>query len=636
MGPEDPLPLPEAFAGRPAEDFVDSLLNFITSSTLLQNLCGGVHILDFLTRRPDLYSSILPEDWREWFRKRDIMDILDVLMRHDLTNWYPNTQPNCLDDHLKHDDNLPPRTLIQYIKAVRSHSLNRDHLARRPETSEARRKNTLSRDVAVGMKVKKIEEVSHFACYIDRLTQELVSHDTEITHLVDFGSGQNYLGRALASRPYNKQVIALESKAHNITGAKKYDEMARLTEKPLVTRNKKQYRTEQTGFPSMPTGSIAEQTARELCTVKNNSLETPFVTTEPKFVETETVPSKSSASTEERGSVQYVEYLIKDGDLQPVLKRLFEQPQLKISFSEGDKVRRTSSRPEDDPDNRMTKPVSPRLLVVSLHSCGNLIHHGIRSLLLNPTVAAVALVGCCYNLVTERLGSPTYKLPTLRSKHPRLEQTSAAFDPHGFPMSERLCQFEHQYGKGIRLNITARMMAVQAPQNWGFADSERFFTRHFYRALLQRIFLDYGVVEAPKRGDDLAEGKEQDDPHVSTNPIIIGSLRKSCYTSFVSYVRGALQKLSNDSDFGLLVQEKLGSISDEEIRRYEHDFMDKKHEISVLWSLMAFSASVMEAVMVIDRWLFLEEQDCVQQCWVEPVFSFRHSPRNLVVVGIKK
>jgi hypothetical protein len=51
---------------------------------------------------------------------------------------------------------------------------------------------------------------------------------------------------------------------------------------------------------------------------------------------------------------------------------------------------------------------------------------------------------------------------------------------------------------------------------------------------------------------------------------------------------------------------------------------------------MAFSAGVVEAVIVVDRWLWLKEQKEVEHAWVEPVFEYKHSPRNLVVVGIKK
>jgi len=246
--------------------------------------------------------------------------------------------------------------------------------------------------------------------------------------------------------------------------------------------------------------------------------------------------------------------------------------------------------------------------------------------------------GCCYNLITERLGPPTYKLPSLRSNHPRLTQTAEAHDPHGFPMSARLCNQDTSSGKGVRLNITARMMAVQAPQNWGKKDSEDFFKRHFYRALLQRIFMDKGIVPAPAPAD--VENNNGSPLGWSagggTAPIILGSLRKSCYESFVSYVRGALEKLVNDPTRGEQFTEKMASMSDEEIRGYEADFKERGKELSVMWSLMAFSAGVIEAAIVVDRYLFLKEQDEIADAWVEPVFEFKHSPRNLVVVGIKK
>jgi len=192
-------------------------------------------------------------------------------------------------------------------------------------------------------------------------------------------------------------------------------------------------------------------------------------------------------------------------------------------------------------------------------------------------------------------------------------------------MSEKVGTYD---GDGIRLNITARMMAVQAPQNWTAKESDAFFTRHYYRALLQKVFLDRGVVSRLKAGDD-----EMD----STEPVIIGSLRKGCYGSFVSYVRGALEKLGGDEVRGPIVLGKMGSISDDEIAEYSKRYGGLKKELSVTWSLMAFSAGVVESLIVVDRWLFLREhQDLVKDTWVEAVFDYHQSPRNLVVVGIKR
>ena len=315
---------------------------------------------------------------------------------------------------------------------------------------------------------------------------------------------------------------------------------------------------------------------------------------------------------QKQGSIQYIESLIQDGDLSMMLSRP-RQSQASLSACH-----------------------NSQLLVISLHSCGNLLHHGLRSIVLNPSVKAVAMVGCCYNLVTERLGPPTYKIPSLRCSNQRVENASTACDPHGFPMSDRLATYEHEYGEGIRLNITARMMAVQAPQNWTPEESEAFFTRHFYRALLQKIFVDRGVVGRPNYEVKEAYCSSPRGWTSKGQPIILGSLRKACYSSFVTYVRGAMDKLREDSVQGPRIARYMHDLTDEDIANYEAGFKSKKKELSVVWSLMAFSAGVVESIIVVDRWLYLKEQELIKECWVEPIFDYKKSPRNLVVVGIKK
>jgi hypothetical protein len=255
---------------------------------------------------------------------------------------------------------------------------------------------------------------------------------------------------------------------------------------------------------------------------------------------------------------------------------------------------------------------------------------------MNDSVKAVAMVGCCYNLVTERLGPPTHKLPALRPPHPRLDETSSTCDVNGFPMSNHMLTYKNGLEEGVRLNITARMMAVQAPLNWTAMECEDFFTRHFFRALLQRVFLDRGVIECPKSPDDVVGGSSPRGWSGSGHPIIIGSLRKSCYASFPSYVRCAVEKIGENSEIGRLIKEKFKGLTDEDLHDYELNYEHKKHELSLIWSLMAFSATVIESVIVVDRWLYLQEQSTVRESWVQTVFEYSQSPRNLVVVGIKR
>jgi hypothetical protein len=678
MGPDSPLPLPAEFSN--VDDYVDSLLEFSTSSWMLQTLCGGVHILDFYTRSPELYPTILPQSWRAWFKDRDIMDILDLLMREDLAQF--NTKTPGFEWR---GGPPPPEELLQYIRDVRKHLLGREFPP--PNSGLKPQKANIARHISIGMKVKKVHEVDNFARYVDRLTADIAaSGKEEITHLVDFGSGQNYLGRALAATPYSKHLVAVESRPHNIEGAKEMDMKAKLVSKPISIVNKKEYRakmrknkngnkSEDDQVPHQNETSNdpdSDQIVSSPVPVTKNQASSGTICDEdgcaPADKDGASGKPKSATTNlqiyiDGRGSVQYVEHIIKDGDLGPVIDQIVDTTKVHEDAPTTIVVK--------NPLETVPKTSEVNAMVMSLHSCGNLVHHGLRSLLLNPSVSAVAMVGCCYNLVTERLGPPTYKLPTLRPNHPRLMSTANAFDPHGFPMSEKLAEYPLPYlrspsmdgseetPKGVRLNITARMMGVQAPYNWGRSDSELFFTRHFYRSLLQRIFLDCGVVSAPVSEDGLVGSAVSANGHTSKvnwtppngrgpgissdgtcTPLTIGSLRKFAYSDFVSYVRAAVAKLIAPNSFcdidPRFIAEKMRDLSDDDIRDYEARYEKKKHELSVMWSLMAFSAGVVEAVIVTDRWLWLKEQEEVEQAWVEPVFEYAMSPRNLVVVGIKK
>ncbi|KAJ2971955.1 hypothetical protein NUW58_g9288 [Xylaria curta] len=592
MIPSQPLPYQDCWAT--PEDYVDNLLQFVTTSDTFQILCGGVHVLDFFTSEPGLFSTVVPGEWQPWLLQSDPMRLLDILMREDL-------------DSLQ--DPQPPESLAKYIKDIRRFSLSREFPLREEKLPK------LTWQMSVGMKPKKVHEVRNFANYVDQLASDIEENfDNNITHFVDFGSGQNYLGRALASAPYNKQFVAVEGRGHNIAGAKELDVIARVAEKPKIMRNKKLWMQQ--------LDSMTPEDQRDERALKRAA---QAIKTSEKYAADLRPRNEHDAiytPEEGKGFIRYIEGRLESGDLTDVTDQL-------SSTHLGSTV----------------APTDLRLMAVSIHSCGNLSHHGIRSLIVNPAVQAIAIVGCCYNLLTEKLGPPTYKhpymRPSLQALNGRVVRESAKHDPHGFPLSDRLCTYRDD---GIRLNITARMMACQAPYNWTEAESDGFFTRHFFRAVLQKIFLDRGVISKVyhdgTRAEDRTESSSPSPFNVSTNPVILGSLSKSCYKSLHAYVRGAITKLtasSNSREQRDIIKERLSVITDEEIARYERQYGPRKRELSAIWTLMAFSAVVVESLIVTDRWLFLKQHsDVVQDCWVETVFDYRQSPRNLVVVGVKK
>lgn len=187
-------------------------------------------------------------------------------------------------------------------------------------------------------------------------------------------------------------------------------------------------------------------------------------------------------------------------------------------------------------------------------------------------------------------------------KQTMLEEASNIIgDPDGFPISQRLTS------NSISLNITARMMACQAPYNWTSESSSNFFKRHFYRALLQRIFLDKGVLD-------------------SREPIIIGSLRKRSYASFYDYVHDAIEKILVGNSTDEKVKDRirladLHKISQEEVGKYEVAYSRGLKHLSIIWTLMAFCAGCVESLIVVDRYLFLKESGVVRDIRIEPAFE---------------
>lgn len=615
MIPDKPLPYTGDFSS--PDEYIENLLEFVTTSGIFQVFCGGVHILDFFTTEPSLFSHTIPEEWRPFLLECDIMLLLDLLVREDL------------DAFTYEGEHQPPESLIKYIRTLRELSLSRKFAPPAGAAALPR----LPRNVSKGMNVKKTHEVQNFAGYVTRLSEDISGRPGgygPITHFVDFGSGQNYLGRALASEPYNLSVVAVEGRDHNVAGAKLLDIGSGLAVKPQVMRNKKKWmqvlELAGPGYKENPERLAAA--LREVAGEEASDFRTKL----------EVGATAAYENTPNMGSVQYISGRLDSGDLTEVIAGIDRK-----------------SLPEEQGEEKLN------LMAVSIHSCGNLSHHAIRSLLLNDDVRAVAVVGCCYNLLTERLGPPTYKhpclRPSLRAINARVVRESAKRDPEGFPMSNR---FSTYGGEGVRLNITARMMACQAVQNWSREESDAFFTRHWYRAVLQKIFLDRGVVTKVPHAESLAsdaggnpataEGTDTDantaakDPpsalEASTSPVIIGSVPKSSYNSFRTYVHAAVDKLCANSEYkvqGEQMRSKMNGLTDEQIDEYEQQYLPRKKEVAVTWSMMAFSAIVVESLIVSDRWTFLKEQsEVVDDVWVEPVFDFKQSPRNLVVVGIKK
>jgi hypothetical protein len=115
------------------------------------------------------------------------------------------------------------------------------------------------------------------------------------------------------------------------------------------------------------------------------------------------------------------------------------------------------------------------------------------------------------------------------------------------------------------------------------------------------MFLDQGVVSKPHFSPAL-RNKRNNITKESTNLVIVSSLRKGCYNSFTTCVYRAIVKLTADPNQGMEISRKIASITDKEIKEYALRYSPRKKELSIMRSLMAFSARVVESLIVVDRW----------------------------------
>ncbi|XP_066928761.1 probable methyltransferase-like protein 25 isoform X2 [Clytia hemisphaerica] len=99
-------------------------------------------------------------------------------------------------------------------------------------------------------------------------------------------------------------------------------------------------------------------------------------------------------------------------------------------------------------------------ILTGLHACGDLTTSAIKTFVKEKDFRAICIVGCCYNLISEK----------------------------GFPISE--------YGKKCGLNFgkSEKMLACQCPSRW-LNTGQTLNKSLLYRAILQKIFKDLGFPD---------------------------------------------------------------------------------------------------------------------------------------------
>ncbi|KAI8374354.1 methyltransferase domain-containing protein [Radiomyces spectabilis] len=229
-------------------------------------------------------------------------------------------------------------------------------------------------------------------------------------------------------------------------------------------------------------------------------------------------------------------------------------------------------------------------LVCGLHACGDLSSMILRLFAESSEVSCMVNVGCCYHNLT--------------CEDDEIETDDAA-PIYGFPMSQALA--------GYKMGTTARVLACQSPWRWAEQKkgSHVSFLHHFYRALLQKMFVEKGLST------------------VSTPPVL-GRMHKR--KGFTDYIQTALRRLDMPAE----------TISEEESNEYLEEYVSKRvdKQLVVLWMLRVLLAPVLESIVLVDRYLYLKEAiasstNPQKGVWMFPLFDLSASPRNVVFIASK-
>ncbi|KAG1179940.1 hypothetical protein G6F70_008476 [Rhizopus microsporus] len=218
-------------------------------------------------------------------------------------------------------------------------------------------------------------------------------------------------------------------------------------------------------------------------------------------------------------------------------------------------------------------------LVTGLHTCGDLSPTIFRLFTESDKISCMVNVGCCYNALT----------------------------PSGFPMSSLLRE------KKMELKSTARVLACHSPSRWleGEPCIEA-FDNYFFRALLQEMLVERELSDI-------------------NDPPILGRIKQN--KEFTSFVAASLKRLKLPPD----------TITEQEARDHYLKAKEKQadKQFVTLWTLRALLASIVESIILVDRWLYLEESVSSLEnsqhkgVWAYPLFDQVASPRNVVYVASK-
>ncbi|KAM0937295.1 putative Methyltransferase domain-containing protein [Dioscorea sansibarensis] len=507
------------------------------------------------------------------------------------------------------DQDYWPLSLQEFLRNLRSLVLRREQ-----ELSHSifpyLRVSSLGTVLTQGMNMKKKHEVEILAAVTNAIASGVGAQK-----IIDVGSGQGYLAQALSFH-YQLVVIAIDATLHHadVTNAR-----AERIKKHYVAKWRKSHQ-----------GNVHVKVSQTVtCHVLSS----------------DTLTTLSSTSSDN----EYVEQLT-DGSGKNSEINTLESPK---AGREG---------------GTLCNQATP-LVLVGLHSCGDLSVNMLRSFVECEQVKALICIGCCYNLLSE--------------------ECSMKFDvPCGFPLSNfaRLAS--------ITLGKNARDLACQSAERWKSLTKDaalQNFDLHAFRAAFQMV-LDKHYPETLKLSPSIGrqgkalrrrqlrrnlasqldvkevdcsaitpgkafQGKTSSLTQNSSEIEVINQLHNdrvpedgactmsghgqscACYNNKCNFICSSA-KADKDVLFEEFVKsglDHLGFSLAQNVNVFEiwKEIQPYTELVGPFWSLRASLGPLIETYILLDRLLFLQEQGESVQAFLFPLFHPTISPRNMAIVAWK-
>ncbi|CAL4891017.1 unnamed protein product [Urochloa decumbens] len=302
-------------------------------------------------------------------------------------------------------------------------------------------------------------------------------------------------------------------------------------------------------------------------------------------------------------------------------------------------VRETKACTSKSPQILESTQSSPSLILAGLHACGDLSVNMLRVFVACEQVKALVSVGCCYNLLSEDSYEDTNTCP-------------------GFPMSKAAKLSKLVLGKSIR------DLACQSVERWRSLTLDivlQNFDVHAFRAAFQMVLEKYfpevsrlspsigrqgkalrrqrlrKVVEsqmAMEKIDNLSCSnlKEQ-----NMNTDDVDSVVHGVDTEPDDIHHDECRKFALFKDFTLSGLGRLGcgSVEDMSLLEIWKGVQPFSEYIGPFWCLRAALGPLVETYILLDRLLFLQEQNSLVEALLFPLFDPTMSPRNMAIIAWK-